>query len=118
MSKVIQIRTIGDRSDVALITLRGFLDTMSAYDLQQAGDELVKQGLYKFIIDFELLEYLSSAGVETFHTIDQKLQLNNGCMVFVNISEKIYKVLDIIGSTTFFRIKDSIREAMKELEAA
>jgi anti-sigma B factor antagonist len=118
MSKTIQIRTIGDQLDVALITLRGFLDSMSSYDLQRESDDLIQRGIYKFIVNFEQLEYLSSAGIETFHTIAQKLQSNEGSMVFVSVPEKIYKVLEIIGSTTFFRIKDSVRDAMKELETA
>lgn len=117
MSNNIQIRTIGTHSDIALLKLRGFLDTMSAYHLQKKGDELISQGLYKYIINLEQLEYISSAGIETFHVMVQELRQHSGEMIFVHVPEKIYNVFEIIGVTKFFRIESTVHDAVKELEA-
>jgi len=117
MNNNIQIRTIGSRSDVALIKIRGFLDTATAYYLQERGDKLIKDGLYKYIINCEHLEYISSGGIETFYSIAQKLRENNGEIIFINVPDKIRKLFEIIGTTTFFRIKDTVQEAMREFES-
>jgi anti-anti-sigma factor len=116
MHNAIQIRTIGSRSHIALIKLRGFLDTVSAYQLQQEGDALIEAGIYKHIISLEHLEYLSSAGIETFHSLAQELYTHQGEIIFTEVPEKIYKLFEIIGTTTFFRIKSTVREAIREFE--
>ncbi len=114
----IQIQTVGSQSDIVLIKIRGFLDTSSAYQLQEKADNLIGDGIYKYIINCEHLEHISSAGIEVFHGMAQKLQGNNGGIIFTNISDKIYKLFEMIGMTVFFQIKDTIQEAMKEFESS
>lgn len=116
MMNNIQVRHVGSQLQIALITLRGFLDTVSAYRLQQKGIELIEGGTYQYIINFELLEYISSAGLETLYTMAHKIQPHHGEIILVNVPKKIYKVFDIIGITTFFHIKDNIRDALQELD--
>jgi anti-sigma B factor antagonist len=118
MRDTVQIRTIGSQSDIALIKLRGFLDTVSAYHLQQQGDELIQNGIYKYIFNLEQLEYISSAGIETFHDLAQKVRTHKGEIIFTNVPEKIHKLFEIIGTTTtFFCIKKTVQEAIKEFKA-
>ena len=117
MNNTIRIRMIGSQSDVALIKIRGFLDTVSAYHLQEKTNELIRDRIYKYIIDCDYLEYVSSAGIETFHSMAQKLQKNNGEIIFTNVPTKIHKLFKLIGTTTFFRIKNTIQEATKEFES-
>lgn len=117
MNNNIQIRKIGSQSDVALIKIRGFLDTISAYHLQEKANGLIKDKIYKYIIDCEYLEYISSAGIETFHSMAQKLRKNKGEIIFTNVPAKIHKLFELIGTTTFFRIKNTIQEATQEFES-
>lgn len=116
MMNNIQVRHVGSQLHIALITLRGFLDTVSAYRLQQKGEELIASGTYSYIVNLELLEYISSAGLETLHTMAQKVAPHKGQIILVNVPEKIYKVFEIIGITTFFQIKNSVRDAIQELD--
>lgn len=118
MTKSVQVKLLGEHETIALIRLRGFLDTVSAYELQQHADDLIQKGIYRFIIDFAELEYISSAGIETFHNMAQKIDEYDGEIIFVQVPEKICKIFDIIGTTTFFQIKPTVRDAVKELEAA
>jgi len=116
MMNNIQVRHVGSQLHIALITLRGFLDTVSAYRLQQKGEELIASGTYLYVVNLELLEYISSAGLETLHTMAQKVAPHKGQIILVNVPEKIYKVFEIIGITTFFQIKDNVRDAIQELD--
>jgi anti-anti-sigma factor len=118
MSYNIQIRTIGPQSDIALIKIRGFLDTMLAYEFKERGDKLIGDGIYKYIIDFEYLEHISSAGIEAFHGMAERLQNNRGEIIFTNVPDKISNVFEKIGVTVFFRIKDTIQEALREFESS
>ena len=116
MSYNIQIRTIGTQSDIALIKVRGFLDTMSAYELKERGDTLIGGGIYKYIINFEHLEHISSAGIEAFHGIAQRIQKKNGEIIFTNVPDKISNLFEKIGVTVFFRTRNTIQEALREFE--
>ena len=116
MMNNIQVRHVGSQLQIALITLRGFLDTVSAYRLQQKADELIERGTYQYVINLELLEYISSAGLETLHTMAHKLHPYNGRIILVQVPEKVYKVFNIIGITTFFDIRDNVRDALQELD--
>ena len=116
MMNNIQIRQVGLQLQIALITLRGFLDTVSAYRLQQEEDKLIEDGTYQYIINLKLLEYISSAGLETLHTLSHKLQPYNGQIILVHVPEKIYKIFEIIGITAFFKIRGTVPDAIKELE--
>ena len=116
MNNNIQIRKIGSQADIALIKIRGFLDTVSAYHLQEKGNELIGDGIYKYVIDCKYLEHISSAGIETFHSMAQRLRKNNGEIIFANVPAKIRELFKLIGTSTFFQIKNTIQEATKELE--
>lgn len=116
MSNSIRVRMVGSQAGIALIKIQGFLDTVSAYALQEQGEELIMKGVYHYILDLDNLEYISSAGIEAFHTLAQKLQPYEGEIIFVRVPEKIYKVLEIIGTTTFFQFKPTIRDAIKEFD--
>jgi len=116
MPNNIQVRHIGSQLQITLITLRGYLDTVSAYRLQQMADDLIEGGTSLYIINFELLEYISSAGLATLHAMAQKLIPPQGRIILVHVPEKVYKVFEIIGITTFFHITDSVRDALRELD--
>ena len=116
MTNNIQVRHVGSQLQIVLLTVRGFLDTVTAYRLQQKADELIEGGTLQFIVNLELLEYISSAGLETLHTMAQKIEPAKGQIILVHVPEKIAKVFDIIGISAFFSIKNSVWEALEELD--
>jgi anti-sigma B factor antagonist len=116
MTPTIHVRHVGSRSHIALITLRGFLDTVSAYRLQQQLSDLMEAGTAEYVLNLEWLEYISSAGLETFYTLAQKLSSRRGRLILAQVPDKIYHVLEIIGMTTFFHITTTVREALQEFD--
>jgi anti-sigma B factor antagonist len=115
MSKQIRIETVDNYPQIRVIHLRGFLDSMTATEFQQTTEDLIAHQLVQHIINLEHLEYVSSAGVEAFHLFAQKLQKYKGALIFVNVPEKIYRVFETIGLTTFIPTLATLPEAIKEL---
>lgn len=107
----------GILSDIAVVQIHGSLDTVGAYSFQEEIEKLIKTGIYKYILDFEHLEYISSAGIGVFFGISPKLREHQGGFVFIHVRRKIYKLFEMIGLTAIFRIKDTLEEALKELES-
>ena len=112
----IHVTKHGKHSDIAVIELYGAIDTVASYTFQDKMQGLMQTGLHKYIIDLQHLKYISSAGLETLHMMAQRLHPRQGRIILVQVPKKIYKVFDIIGITTFFYIKDSVQEALQELD--
>ncbi|MBQ6478031.1 MAG: STAS domain-containing protein [Erysipelotrichaceae bacterium] len=88
------IKTVKD--DVTDIALVGRLDTTTAPDLEKELKELLEQGIKKLDLDFEKLDYISSAGLRVL-LFAQKSLSENGKMTIRNVKPEIMEVFDITG---------------------
>ena len=88
------IKTVKD--DVTDIALVGRLDTTTAPDLEMELKELLEQGIKKLDLDFEKLDYISSAGLRVL-LFAQKSLSENGKMTIRNVKPEIMEVFDITG---------------------
>ena len=112
----VRIDKEGAQADIAVVRIYGALDTLAAYTFQEQLQTLIGTGVYKYVIDLEDLEYISSAGIGVFSGMLFEVQKHQGGIVFANISEKIYKLFNMIGLTAIFKINDTIEKAVKEFE--
>ncbi len=110
----IHTEQIEQSPDIVMIRIDGPLDTVAAYEFQEHMEHLVETGVYKFIMNLETLEYISSAGIGVFPGIAQTLHEHEGGLVFIHVSSKIAKLFAMIGLTTIFTIHANKEEALKE----
>lgn len=116
MHKVdILIETVEQHPEVVMVRINGPLDTVASYEFHEKMESLVKGGVYKFIVNLEKLDYISSAGIGVFPGMALEVQKNKGGIVFINVPPKIYKLFDMIGLTTIFSVKQTLKEAISEL---
>ena len=81
--------------DVLKVELVGRLDTITGPELESnLMDEL--EGVSELILDFEKLDYVSSAGLRVLLVLQKKMN-KQGSMVIRNASESIIEVFDITG---------------------
>ena len=87
------VKTLTDsRLDIAL---EGRLDSESAPEFQkELGDSLF--GVKELVLDFEKLEYMSSAGVRVLIWTVQTLG-HRGTMKVVNVNDMIREIFEITG---------------------
>jgi anti-sigma B factor antagonist len=111
-----QITRRGPQADIVVISASGTLDTMAAYAFHDQMQSLVRSGLYRYILDFQDLEYISSAGIGVFPGLLAELQQHQGGLIFVQVPAKIYKLFDMIGMLTLFPVMASVEHAVKEFE--
>ena len=88
------IKTVNE--DVTDIALVGRLDTTTAPDLEKELKELFEQGVSQLALDFEQLDYISSAGLRVL-LYAQKSLSENGKMTIRNVKPEIMEVFDITG---------------------
>lgn len=77
------------------IGLEGRLDTTTAPILEEELNSSLK-GVKELILDFEELEYLSSAGLRVILDA-QKVMSKQGKMAIKNVNETIMEVFEVTG---------------------
>ena len=77
------------------LKISGRLDTSTAPEFEATIDNCLS-GVEELIMDFEGLEYVSSAGLRVILKA-QKLMNKQGSMKIVNVNDTIMEVFDITG---------------------
>lgn len=88
-------------TDIALI---GRLDTMTAPDLEKELKELFDQETAHLSLDFEQLDYISSAGLRLLLLAQKKLD-GKGKLTLRNVKPEIMEILDITGFVDILTIE-------------
>lgn len=116
MTNNIRISTAGPQADIALIDIRGFLDTVVAYTLQEQINRLMGTGMRKYIINLEELEHISSAGIGFFSGLVLEFRKYQSKLVFINIPEQIRYLLQATRLIEIFTVGQNLQEAFTLLE--
>ena len=89
--------------NAAVLKIIGMLDTETAPELEAVIDsELV--GVHDLTLDFEALEYVSSAGLRVILKA-QKMMNAAGKMKVVHVNESIMEIFEITGFTGILNIE-------------
>lgn len=102
--------------DVSVVTLsdRKILDESNIQELGRALFDLVEvDHRQKIILDFKEVEYLSSAALGKFITLDKKVKTARGKLRLCSIRPDIYEVFVITRLNKLFDIKENREEALK-----
>ena len=97
------------RSDEELITalkVAGFLDAHTAPILEREIQKLIDEGRYQILVNFADLGYISSAGLGVFMGFIEQVRENGGDIKMCQMTEKIFRVFDLLGFPTLYDIVD------------
>ena len=94
-------KTITDKT--AVFSLTGRLDTVTAPELEKAFKESLA-GVTDLTLDFENLEYISSAGLRVLLSA-HKIMSRQGKMRLINVNEVVQEVFDVTGFTDILTIE-------------
>lgn len=86
------------------IALEGRLDTTTAPQLEAELKQSIKDS-EKLVLDFEKLEYLSSAGLRVLLSA-QKVMNKQGEMVIRGVNETIMEIFDVTGFVDILTIEE------------
>ena len=85
------------------IALEGRLDTTTAPDLEAEIKQSIA-GVTELIMDFEKLDYISSAGLRVLLSA-QKVMTKQGSMKIVHVNEMIMEVFEVTGFVDILTIE-------------
>ena len=95
---------IQNRQDTALVVaLEGRLDTTTAPELAAALTEAL-DGVESLTMDFEKLEYISSAGLRVLLSA-QKRMMKQGEMKVIHVNETIMEIFEVTGFSDILSVE-------------
>ena len=82
--------------DALTVTLEGHVDTNTAPKLKKEVEPLL-DGISRLNLDFEKVDYISSAGLRVLTVFEQIMEEQDKPMELIHVSEIIRNVLDVTG---------------------
>ena len=101
--------------NIHIFELSGRLDSRTSPEFDERILQAMENGSINFIIDFQSLEYISSAGLRVLNKAYKKLKPNNGKIMMCNMVDYIKEVFEIAGFDTFLPIAPDRQTALKSL---
>lgn len=106
--------TIKNKGNVSVIYLNGYLDAHTAPQLENNFSELIDGNKYNIVVNFESLNYISSAGLGVFMAYIEKIRENEGDIKLSSMSDKVYNIFDLLGFPLLYEIFKSEDEAVSK----
>jgi len=104
-------------NDIVILKLNGFLDAHTVPQFENSIQKHVNDKHFNILVNMELLEYISSAGLGVFMGFIEEIRENGGDIKLSNLSERVYKVFDLLGFPALFNIFEEETEALNSFSA-
>ena len=101
------------------VTVVSFVDSkiVNEENIQEVGDQLYSlvedEGHKQILLNFGNVEYLSSAALGKFITLNKKVNAAGGRLILCNIDPQIYEVFEITKLDRFFNIQKEEQAALQ-----
>ena len=105
-----------ENDNVVILKLKGFLDAHTVPQFESSIQKLVLDKQFKILVNLEMLEYISSAGLGVFMGFIEEIRENGGDIKLSNLSERVFKVFDLLGFPALFNFFEK-EEAINSFSA-
>ncbi len=112
----ISYNKVGALRDIALLGIRGFVDTQTSPELQQKIFNLMKQGITQFVIDLSSVQYVSSAGWGVFVSEIRGLRERGGDLIIIHMLPEVTEVFEMLEFNKILTCSDSLEEAINDFD--
>ena len=106
-----------DRGSVAVLALKGRLDTVTAPDFDRQWETAVGAEDLKVVLDMAALEYVSSAGLRSLLMAGKKMKRAGGKLAVAALKGMVAEVFTISGFDKLLPLYDETETAVADLES-
>jgi anti-sigma B factor antagonist len=109
--------TTSNRGRTAIMTISGRVDVYTASSVGEAIQSLIVEGAANVVLDLTSVSRLDSSGMGTLVGNAKSLASHGGVLCVVGPGEGIRRTLEITNLAKYFRIYETVDDALDELEA-
>ncbi len=109
--------TDSDRQ-VSRVRVDGVIDTLTAGELEEVMDSLLKRRRYRIVIDLAGVDYISSAGWGIFISHIKDVRANGGDIKLSGMVSDVYEIFQLLEFDNILQAFSSVDEAARSYPAA
>jgi anti-anti-sigma factor len=113
----VEATTVGDKGEIAVLSLRGIIDTVSAEKLRSALDQVISGGRVRVVADMSQVEYVSSGGWGVFTERLRELRRAGGDVKLFGMDPDVYYVFTMLGFNIVLSSFDIMVDAIEDFRA-
>lgn len=99
-------------NDVKIVEFTGNLDTNTAPEAESRINDLLDNGATRILVNFENLNYISSAGLRVLLATAKKMKLAGGTLKICSLNSTVQEVFDISGFSTILSLAANEADAL------
>ncbi|MEN8193242.1 MAG: STAS domain-containing protein [Bacteroidota bacterium] len=101
-----------EQGQICIIDVKGYLDAHTAPDLENEFNKLIDNQQYKVVVNFDELNYISSAGLGVFMAYVETMREHKGDIKFSSLKDDVYNIFDLLGFPVLYEFYDNDEEAI------
>jgi anti-anti-sigma factor len=96
--------SFAEDSGLKCFTVKGRIDALSSAEIHKGFDNLIQAGERVIVVDLTSVDYISSAGLRVFLSVQKKLKTIGGEIVLIKPVSSVLEVFETSGLDQLFRI--------------
>lgn len=113
----ISLSESGQDRSVSEIRVDGVIDTLTAGELEEVIDSLLKRGRYRIVFDLAGVDYISSAGWGIFISHIKEVRGRGGDIKLANMIPNVYEIYQLLEFDNVLQAFDAIDDARARFDA-
>ncbi len=101
------------KNDILIMHTSGYVNNTGGEKIAQEFSQHFEKGVNKVIIDLKQSKVVNSIGISFLIEVIEKLNENNGKLIFTNLEPAIDKTLTIMGLFSFAGKEETVENALK-----
>ncbi|MBK7141085.1 MAG: STAS domain-containing protein [bacterium] len=114
----ISLSESGQDRSVSEIRVDGVIDTLTAGELEEVIDSLLKRGRYKIVFDLAGVDYISSAGWGIFISHIKEVRGRGGDIKLANMIPNVYEIYQLLEFDNVLQAFESIDDARSRFDTS
>lgn len=112
MNKTFAVSSEPTDNNCCVVHLEGYLDAHTATRVEETIQNVITNGCSRIVVDFENLEYISSAGLGVFMVFIEGVRSVRGDIKLAAMKPKVFTVFDLLGFPVLFEIHPTVQVAL------
>jgi len=101
--------------NILIVSAKGRIDAVTAPEFENSLSDMIAKGENTFLINFNNLDYISSAGLRSVLATAKKLKEKKGEIIFSGLQGSVKEVFNIAGFYSIFKIFDTDKDALVKI---
>jgi anti-sigma B factor antagonist len=110
----ISLSESGHGRDVSEIRVDGVIDTLTASELEQVFESLLRRGRYRIVVDLAGVDYISSAGWGIFISHIKDIRDNSGDVKLANMVSDVREIFELLEFDKVLEAHPSVESAVSK----